>query len=148
MGGCGKQGGNTNPSAVGILGNTISSPWRTYASGAGKPELITAHALLHGDVVDRLIQRDHRHLLHAERDERLHGGLVFGRIGGEARPVDQRIHLLALVGGDVEDRVVAVKIPVEVILRIVEPAREAVERKRQLFLVQRRAPVGARNLVD
>jgi len=110
---------------------------------AMKPEFVTRDALLHGDVVDRLVERDNGKVAHAERDEILHSLVVLRRVRGEPRLVDQRVHLLVLVGGDVEDRVVAVEIPVEVILGIVQPAAEAVQREWQLLLVQCRAPVRA-----
>src|SRR5205085_3678909 len=75
---------------------------------AMKPELVAGDGLLHGDVVDRLVERDDGNIAHAERDEIPYGLVVLGSIRGEPRLVDQRVHLLVLVGGDVEDRVVAV----------------------------------------
>src|SRR3954451_13806397 len=115
---------------------------------AVEPELVAADRFLHRDVMDRLVERYDRHLLHAERDEVLHALVVLGGVVGEARAIDEPVHRLVLVGGDVEDRVVAVKVPEEIILRIVEPAAEAVEHHRQFLLVQGGAPVRSRNLLD
>src|SRR3954449_3641283 len=39
---------------------------------AVKPELVAGDAFLHGDVVDRLVERNNRNVAHAERDEILH----------------------------------------------------------------------------
>ena len=115
---------------------------------AVEPELVAADRLLHRDVVDRLVERDDRHLLHAERDELLHALVVFGGVVGEAGAIDEPIHRLVLVGGNVEDRIVAVQVPEEIVLRIIEPAAEAVEHHRQFLLVQGGAPVRPRNLLD
>src|SRR3954468_23364080 len=85
---------------------------------AVEPELVAAHRFLHRHVVDRLVERDDWHLLHAERDEVLHALVVLGGVFGEAGAIDEPVHRLVLVGGNVEDRIFAVQVPEEKIFGI------------------------------
>src|SRR3954462_9015880 len=61
---------------------------------AMKPEFVAGDALLHGDIVDRLVERDDGNIAHAERDEILHRLVILGGIRGEPCLVDQRVHFL------------------------------------------------------
>src|SRR5258705_7346915 len=115
---------------------------------AVEPVLVAGDTLLHRHVEVRLVERHPRHLQDGEPGELAHEVRILLRIRFEARRVDQLVHLGVLVGHGVEDRVLAVVVPEEEVLRVVEPPPEGVHVERHLLLEHQAPPVGARHLVD
>src|SRR3954451_25017041 len=89
---------------------------RAVIQPAVEPVLIAGDVLLHGDVDERLVQRDAGNVGEGQIDEALHIRVIGGRIArgrGIARAVDQPVHLRRLVAHGVEHGIVAVIAPVE-----------------------------------
>ena len=57
-----------------------------------KPEPISSDVLFHGHVVERLVERDHRHFRGTERDECLDAAAILCLVFREARGIDLFIH--------------------------------------------------------